>query len=83
MISGQFRTVEVPSLEEIHGQLEYLGFARGKFELFAAFGRGAGGADLFPIRSSRNFPLDDNPSPTLRAGHARAHNAIRHFIQCK
>jgi hypothetical protein len=70
-------------LEEIHRQLENLGLAGGKFELLAALGCRAAGADLFPIRSPCYFPFDDNPTTALWAGHARAHNAICHFIQCK
>lgn len=65
-------------LKKAHRQLKHLGFTDGKEELFAALGRGTGGAYFVFIRFPRDFPLDYYPGPALGTGDARTHDVISH-----
>jgi hypothetical protein len=67
------------ALKKTQGQLEYFSLAADERELLATFGRWTRRVELLFVSFSCHFSFDDNPGPTLRAGYARAHNAVRHL----
>lgn len=78
-VSPHFRSIEMTTLKQRDRQFKYLSLSVIECKLLATLRHGTGGAEpLLIITVSESFPLNDHPSPTAGACHARAQNAIRH-----
>jgi hypothetical protein len=74
----EFGAIEVPPFEEPEWEFEDASFIPPAFKLLPAIGSRTRRLDF---RLSRvEARVQDNPTPALRAGHARAHNVISHSM---